>query len=111
MKKATATGDPLIYIIVLNWNGKKILFDCLSSLIEADYTNKKMIVVDNHSTDGSPQYVRKQFPAVLIIENAKNLGWSGGNNIGIAFALDNGADAVFLLNPDTKIEKNAVKNI
>lgn len=91
-----------VVVVIVNWNGKKDTLECLESLGKSN-----CIVVDNGSTDGSVEEIRKTFPSVQIIENKENLGFSGGNNVGIKKALDGGADFVWLLNNDTRVDKNA----
>ncbi|MEK7263729.1 MAG: glycosyltransferase family 2 protein [Bacteroidota bacterium] len=96
---------PLVYIIVLNWNGKSDTVECLHALRNITYTNYKIIVVDNASTDGSVEAIRAEFSDAEIIVNNENLRYAGGNNVGIKYALQNGADYVLLLNNDTIVEK------
>lgn len=95
--------------VVLNWNGADMTIECLQSLLACGLTEEAVLVVDNASTDGSPEKIRGRFPAVRVIENSENLGWSGGNNIGIEAALADGADCVFLLNNDTVLDPRAVE--
>jgi hypothetical protein len=96
---------PRVCIIILNWNGKELLKDCLSSIFKlTDYPNYKVIVVDNGSTDGSVEYVKKSFPKVDVLALDKNYGFSKGNNIGIKYALKKyNPKYILLLNNDTKI--------
>lgn len=101
--------NPLIYIVILNWNGKEDTLACLSSLSKVLYTPFQTVVVDNGSTDGSIEAIRRTFPQVTLIENGKNLGFAGGNNVGIRWALAQGADAVFLLNNDTVVDPHILQ--
>jgi GT2 family glycosyltransferase len=65
--------NPKVCIIILNWNGKELLKDCLSSIFKlTDYPNYKVIVVDNGSTDGSVEFVKKNFPQVNVLPLDKN---------------------------------------
>ncbi len=96
--------QPLVYVIVLNYNGRRWVENCFESLLETRYERFRVLLVDNRSTDGSVELVRSRFPQAGIIENAGNLGFSEGNNVGIRAALKNGADYVVLLNPDTRVE-------
>jgi GT2 family glycosyltransferase len=73
----------LVSLIILNYNGKKDTIEFLRSLKKTDYPNYEIIVVDNGSTDGSPQVIKRKFPYVKLIENKKNLGFAGGMNSGI----------------------------
>lgn len=87
-----------VAVVILNWNGKNDTIACLQSL--GGYP--EIIVVDNGSSDDSVCEIRKQFPNVRVIETGINLGYAGGNNVGIETALKEGAGAVLLLNNDTK---------
>ena len=79
---------PKINIIVLNYNGIDCLKRCLTSLFCLDYPNFEVVVVDNNSTDGSLEMARLNFSRATFIKNEQNLGFSGGNNIGIKYSLE-----------------------
>jgi len=105
-------NPPRVSIVVVNWNGKELLKNCLSSLDGTDYEDFDVIVVDNGSTDGSVEMVREEFSFVGLVLNTRNLGFAKANNQGMKRALMNGADYVFLLNNDTEIiHKNWLKNL
>ena len=71
-------------IVIVSWNTKKYLEECLTSLQTIDGNlSVEIIVVDNASTDGSPEMIRTQFPNVKLMETGANLGFAGGNNIGL----------------------------
>lgn len=95
-------------VIVLNWNGKKLLKDCLSSLSSQGYNNFDVLFVDNNSTDGSVDLVKKNYPNVKIIQNKKNHGFAEGNNIGIRAA---DSDFIFILNNDTKLDRDCLMQL
>jgi len=97
---------PKVYVVILNWNGKDDTVECLNSLKKLSYPNFRVIVVDNASTDGSQELIKRTRPDVELIENSANLGCGGGNNVGIREALKKGADYVFLLNNDTIVDSN-----
>ena len=78
------TFTPSVSIIVLNWNGKQYLETCLSSLLKQTYPNLEIIFVDNGSMDGSVEFVRNNYPTVIIVEHDTNLGFAAGVNSGIA---------------------------
>lgn len=91
---------PLVISIILNTNRKVDTLECLESLMRNTYPNQKVIVLDNHSTDGSVLSIREAYPEVQIIELDENLGYAGNNNVGIKAALEQNADWVFVLNED-----------
>lgn len=92
--------SPLVSIIVLNYNGKQYIENCLSSLLHSDFKNYEIIFVDNASTDGSADFVRKHFPKAKIIQTKTNLGFAEGNNIGARYST--GTYLIFL-NNDTQV--------
>lgn len=96
-------NQPLVYVIILNFNGSRWLQSCLQSLCATEYANFKTVLVDNASTDDSVELVRQHFPEIELIANSANLGFSEGNNVAIRKALTESADYVVLLNPDTKV--------
>lgn len=95
---------PRVAIIILSWNGMHWLKKCLSSVLASSYNNFQVMVVDNGSTDGSVQFIEKNFPQVDLIKNSKNLGFAEGNNVGIRKALSDGADYIALLNQDIIVD-------
>ena len=100
-------NQPKIAIIIVNWNGKHLLDECLSSAENQDYDNYKIIFVDNGSKDGSVEFVKDKFPKVEIISLNKNTGFAKGNNIGIHKAFeDSEIEYVALLNNDAMTEKS-----
>ena len=90
-----------ISVIVLNWNGKHLLEECLGSLRRQTFRDFQTILVDNGSTDGSVEYVERRFPEVEIIALPSNVGFARGTNVGIQAS--NG-EYVALLNNDTKMD-------
>jgi GT2 family glycosyltransferase len=95
---------PRVAIVIVIWNGKDDTLECLASLAGDTYPAKQIIIVDNGSTDGSCDDIRRLHPEVVVVETGKNLGFTGGNNVGVRHAVDHGFDYVFLLNNDTTIE-------
>ena len=102
---------PLTYIIVLTWNGWNDTEECLRSLVPVAASGIRILLVDNGSVDGTPEKVRRAFPEVEVIENGKNLGFPGGNNVGIREALSKGANFVILLNNDTVVDKDFAREL
>jgi len=99
-------SQPLVALIVLTWNQRDLTLDCLDSLAALDYPAQRLeiIVVDNGSTDGTAQAVRERYPTVTVLETGENLGFAGGNNVGLRRALQGEAEYVMLLNNDTVVQ-------
>ena len=105
-------GEGLVVAIVIpNWNGGADTIECLESLHRLDYPSYEVIVVDNASTDGSPQRIRSAYPQITLIENEENLGFVGGSNIGIKYALERDAAYILLLNNDTTVHRDLLKEL
>jgi GT2 family glycosyltransferase len=97
------TPRPRVTVVVLTWNGLEDLTACLESFACVEYDNRTVVVVDNASEDATAAVVRERFPSVTLIVNGSNLGYVGGNNVGMRYALEHGADYIFILNNDTKM--------
>jgi GT2 family glycosyltransferase len=100
---------PHVSIILLNWNQPEFTLACLESLDHVEYPSFDVIVVDNGSVDNSVPLIRQRFPGVTLLENPENLGFAGGNNVGIQHALERGADYLLLLNNDTEVAPNMLR--
>jgi len=99
---------PLVAILVLNWNGLNDTLACLDSLKQLEYPNSRVMVIDNGSTDGSPDEIQRRYPDMLVMRLAENVGFAAGLNPGIALAVDSGADQVMILNNDTIVASTAL---
>jgi len=92
-----------VVIIVLNWNNPANTLECLASLAHVDCPPHEIVVVDNGSSDDSARVIRAAYPCVPVIETGDNLGYVGGNNVGLEYARTVHADYVLLLNNDTEV--------
>ncbi|NUO09141.1 MAG: glycosyltransferase family 2 protein [Candidatus Brocadia sp.] len=99
----SSTSNPLVSIVIVNYNGKHFLADCLNSIKKYATLPHEVIIVDNASTDGSCEYLQKYFPNVNLISSTKNLGFAGGNNFGAKKAT---GKYLLLLNNDTVLLTN-----
>ena len=90
-------SGPLVSILIVNYNGASLLRDCLGSLAAVTYARREVLLVDNGSTDDSLKVVTA-FPGVKVIRSDRNLGFAGGNNLGLPHCV---GDYVLLLNSDT----------
>jgi GT2 family glycosyltransferase len=95
---------PSVYVLILNYNGREHLAYCLPSVLETEYPETNIVLIDNGSADNSVVFVRQNHHSVEIIENERNLGWAAGNNVGIRYALEREADYVVLLNNDMRVD-------
>src|SRR3989344_669445 len=99
-------------VIIVNWNGKHLLKDCLPSLAAQSYKNFSVIIVDNASTDGTAEFLRKEFSWVELISLERNTGFTGGNNAGYEFALRNkNIKYISTLNNDTVVHKEWLSSL
>lgn len=101
---------PKVILIIVCYNGVADTLECLDSLTRLTYPDVETVVVDNASTDGTVQTVRERFPVVHVLETGDNLGYAGGNNFGVRYALNTlGGDYTFLLNNDTTMEPDLLE--
>ncbi len=103
--------EPLLYAIVLNNNNREDVLTCLTSLFHSDYRNFRAILLDNGSTDGSVEEVRRSHADVQIFLLRENLGYAGNNNVGIKMALDQGAEWILVLNDDTVLSPSCLSSM
>jgi len=96
-------NEPRVVVVVLTFNGWMDTAACLESLAAITYSNLETVIVDNHSTDGTLDALRQNYPAVKVITNDVNVGFAAGNNIGLSYALDQDTAYVLLLNNDVHV--------
>src|SRR5690349_7681194 len=111
MRVSISMTQSYIISIILNTNLRADTLECLASLTHSTFRLHKVIVLDNHSTDGSVHAIRTAFPNVEIIELEKNLGDAGNNNVGIIASLAQDADWVFVLNEDTVLAPDCLAQL
>jgi len=100
--------NPLVSVIVLNYNAGELLLNCVESIKKSAYKNLEIIVVDNISTDKSQKICKEKYPDIKLIQNDENFGYCEGNNIGIRKAK---GDFIMILNPDTIVEPNCIREL
>jgi len=101
-------SEPYVTIVILNFNGRRYLEVCLSSLQKLTYQNFEIIVIDNASTDGSVEFVKANYPRVKLLVNPVNLGFAEGCNVGMQNARGN---YVALLNNDIEVDPNWLREL
>lgn len=99
-------SSPKVSILILNWNGKKWLEQCLPTVVELTYRPLEIIVVNNGSTDDSALFLKKNYPKIRVIEIKKNRGYAGANNFGAKYAT---GKYILFLNNDTKLTPNLLE--
>lgn len=99
-----------VAVVILNYKTKDFTLKCLRSVQQSKYSNIEIIIVDNDSQDGLADILTTK-RNITFIQNNQNLGYSGGNNIGIRKALQMGAEYVFILNSDTQIKNDCINNL
>ena len=97
--------------MVLSYNGARWLPACLDSVLSTDYEDLEVTVVDNASTDGSPDLVRSRYPEVTLLRNRANLGFAAGNNVGLRHAIGRRVQFVVLLNQDMLVERGWLSSL
>ena len=102
---------PAVYLLVLSWNMHKDTIECIESLNKLKYENYKILIIDNASSDDSVKILRERFPSVEVIQNSENLGFAEGNNVGMRYALSEGADYVFILNNDLTLDEDSLSQL
>lgn len=107
-KKFNSKKKELVSIVIVNWNGKKWLKKCLSSLEKQSYSNLEVIIVDNASNDGSIKYIQEKFPEIILILNKENLGLPKAVNKGVKEAK---GEYLLLLNNDVWVEKDFIEKL
>lgn len=104
-----STPESSVAIILVNWNGFNYTKACLESLEKVKDSDFQVVLVDNASTEPEGQRLKSLFPHLHLIANSENLGFTGGNNVGIRFALAQGFEQILLLNNDTLVDPSFLK--
>jgi len=101
-------NEPLVSVIIVNYNGKNHLENCLKSLMNIAYKNYEVIIVDNNSTDESIEFVKNCYPSIIIIKLDRNYGFAEPNNIGAKIAK---GEFLLFLNNDTEVSPNFIEKM
>jgi len=104
-------ASPKVFVIILHWNKQKEILECLESVLKIDYANYEVVVVDNGSDNNSYEVIQKNYQDVHLMRNRNNLGFAGGNNVGMRYAMEQKADYVWLLNDDTIVEPDVLSKM
>jgi GT2 family glycosyltransferase len=103
---------PKVIVLILSYNGKHLLEDSISSYLKNNYPNFEVVVIDNGSTDGTKEWVEKNYPQVKVLRTDVNLKYSGGFNLGLKYAFsEKKADFVLITNNDVKVDENVIEEL
>lgn len=101
--------EPKVAIVLINWNSFNDIDVCIKSILQLDYNNYHIVVVDNSSSDDSLEKIKQRYPANIYIESNINLGFGRANNLGINHAFLLHAEYCWILNSDTVVEKSSLR--
>lgn len=97
-----------VVAVVLNWNNLPDTLECVGSLLRSDYEHLQVLIVDNNSHEDPTPVLQHRYPGVKVVRTPRNLGYGGGNNSGIRWAIGEGADYVLILNNDATVAPDTV---
>ena len=97
---------PKVAVILINWNGLRDTLECIKSLINIDYRNYKIILIDNGSGGNEAQIIKKTYPNIHLIKNSRNTGFCKANNQGIKYAIKNNFTYILLFMRFNSLFKN-----
>ena len=104
-------NNAFVYFIVVNFNGRYVIEECLDSLFRQDYSNFKILVVDNHSTDGSIDQIESKYPEIELLKLDRNYGFARANNLALEFIWEADPDYVAFINNDIVLENDWLSSI
>lgn len=108
---SSTRNEPFVVVVVLTWNDTELTSACLRSVFASDYTNRKVILVDNGSTPPVGPDLRDRFPDVLLVQNPENQGFSGGANRGLEKALELSPDYIHFLGNDATLAPDTISKL
>ena len=100
-----------VAVILVSWNQKEDVSECLASLNSVRWENKKIIIVDNGSKDRTSEFIQDCHPEVTLLQAGSNIGFPAANNLGIRLALEKKYPYLFLLNTDTKVSEDIIDHL
>jgi GT2 family glycosyltransferase len=111
MQEPQASRQPSVGIVVVNYNGGAFIRRFVESLARVDYPDRRVVIVDNASTDGSDAELQRLLPEAVLLRAPENLGTAGGNNMGIRYCLDQSFERILILNNDTVLTEDFLSRL
>jgi GT2 family glycosyltransferase len=102
---------PRVLVVIISHYGEKWIETCIKSVLENNYANIEILMIDNLSKDNTLSIVKQKFKSAIIFESSRNLGFGKASNIGINYALSNNFDYLFLLNQDVTLSANCIRSL
>lgn len=102
---------PKVFLLTVNWNGLANTLDWLASVKQSSYKPLEIVVVDNNSFASEASELKNKYPEIQVLENSSNLGATGGFNTGIRYAIEHGADFIFIANNDTRLHPECIAQL
>lgn len=103
--------EPKIYTLILNYCSYEDTLNCVNTVSENNFPSNEIVIIDNNSPDKSGERLHEKFPEYKYLQTGKNLGYAGGNNYGITYAIKKNADFIFIVNPDVRIQKGTISGL
>ncbi len=103
--------DPKVSILILNYNRYQYTLECINSLLGINYSNFKILLVDNCSTDDSFEKLKNELAEIEVLQTSNNLGYTGGINFGIRHLMQKDAEYILVINNDTIVEKDFLSHL
>jgi GT2 family glycosyltransferase len=114
MYESSSLGEnvkgPLVYLLVLNYGSPEDCVECIAAVRRVNFPDTRLLVIDNASPDNSVERLRPMLQADELLVLPENTGYAGGNNEGMRIALENGADYIFIINPDVRIGPDSISS-
>lgn len=109
--KGQKTVNPVLSIILVNYGQPDLTIECVNSLDKSSFKDFRVIIVDNEATLDSTEKLRSECAKATVIPSAENLGFAEGNNVGIRYALETQSEMILLLNNDTVVDEDLLRNL
>ncbi len=111
MSEEANFSEPLVWILVLHWRGIDLTRACLESVQKLTYGNRRILLVDNGSTEKDGENLTKEFPQISLLRLTENFGFAGGCNRGMEYCLENNAEYIWLVNNDARAAEDSLSNL